>query len=65
MTTFGSCGETSEAKAARAHVIVSVISLLAVIFLGASVIGEAVLGVWHVKSVKVHRERGRLKGEFP
>ena len=62
--TLGSCGETSERMAARAHTIIAAFSTLAAIIGAMLAIAEAVITIWHFTSRDVHVRRAREKGEI-
>ena len=62
--TLGSCGETSEVAASRAHGIIALFYALASVFLSAAVAGEVIMGIWHWSSRGVHLGRAREKGEI-
>lgn len=62
MKRLGSCGETSEASAARAHRIITVFYGVAVAGLLGALAMEAVMLAWHHASVGVHERRARELG---
>ena len=59
MRPLGSCGETDEMAAARGHMIVAVLSTVACAAALGTALVEAVMAVWHWRSVGVHRRRAR------
>lgn len=60
---LGSCGETSETGAARAHRIITVFYAVAMAGLVGALMVEGIMLAWHAASVRVHERRALLRGE--
>ena len=60
---IGSCGETRERTAARAHLILTIFTRMEFVGALGIVMTTTVTGLWHWRSVGVHERRAIEKGE--
>ena len=60
---LGSCGETTERAAARAHLLISVLYGVAALALTGALAVDWALFAWHRASVRTHLRRALGAGE--